>query len=119
MLVSAIQITIAIVLLNVWLVRANRKTKYRGGYSNTLLEEFAAYGLPIWLCYTVGILKVSAAIMLLVGLWKSNLVIPATLVVGTLMVGAVAMHFKIRDPLVKSFPALAMIALCVLNLALR
>ena len=76
-------------------------------------EEFAAYGLPVWFTYVVGTLKVGSAVALLAGIWFPALVLPAAALVCVLMLGALAMHTKIRDPLQKSLPALIMLALCV------
>ena len=112
---TALQIIVALGLLNVWLVRAKASTSYRGGSAQSLKEEFATYGLPDWTFYVVGILKVGSALLLLLGIWvkSPDLVrLPAVIVAG-LMVGALAMHAKVKDPLTKSLPALAMLLMCV------
>jgi hypothetical protein len=111
------QIIVALGLLNVWLLRFNKPTAYRGGTSANMLGEFAAYGLPAWSCYLVGFLKVASAFALLAGLLYPMLVLPAAGVVGVLMLGAVAMHVKVRDPFKKSVPALAVLVLCVIIMA--
>ncbi|NQW04822.1 MAG: DoxX family protein [Acidobacteria bacterium] len=108
--VMGLQVVVALGLLNVWLLRFNQGTKYRGGSARTMLEEFAAYGLPAGFAYVIGVLKVGSALALLAGLWLPALVFPAAALVCVLMVGALAMHAKIRDPLSKSVPALAMLA---------
>jgi uncharacterized membrane protein YphA (DoxX/SURF4 family) len=112
---TALQVIVALGLLNVWLVRAKASTAYRGGSAQSLKEEFATYGLPDWTFYVVGILKVGSAILLLLGIWvkSPDLVRPPALVVAGLMVGALAMHAKVKDPLTKSLPALAMLLMCV------
>jgi len=46
-------------------------------------------------------------------------VVPAALVVAALMVGALAMHVNVKDPLTKSVPALLMLALVVGIVLLR
>ena len=74
-------------------------------------EEFAAYGLPAWFAYVIGVLKVGAAIALIAGIWMPILVLPAATLIAALMVGALSMHIKIHDPLKKSLPALGMLAL--------
>ena len=107
------QVAAALGLLNVWLLRSNRATSYRGGTARSMREEFAAYGLPAWCVVVVGVLKVGAALALLAGLWYPVLVRPAAVLVGVLMLGALAMHWKVRDPLKKYVPALAMLALAV------
>ena len=71
------------------------------------------YGLPPWFAYGIGALKVGSALALLGGLWLPALVVPAAALVGVLMVGALAMHAKIRDPLSKSMPALAMLGIAL------
>ena len=111
--VMVLQVIVALGLLNVWLLRFNQGTKYRGGSASTMLEEFAAYGLPSWFTYVIGALKIGAALALLAGLWLPALVLPAAALVCVLMVGALAMHAKIGDPLSKSVPALAILAMAL------
>ena len=108
-----LQIAAALGLLNVWLLRFNQRTAFRGGAAGSMREEFAAYGLPVWFTYVVGTLKVGSAVALLAGIWFPALVLPAAALVCVLMLGALAMHTKIRDPLQKSLPALIMLALSV------
>lgn len=108
-----LQLIVALGLLNVWLVRRSQKTDYRGCSSSSLKDEFIAYGLPLWSFYTIGFIKVSSALLLILGLWIPALVFPAAFIVSILMVGAVCMHVKVKDPLQKSLPALAMLLLSV------
>ncbi len=105
-LLIVVQIAVALGLLNVWLLRSRQSTAYRGGNSQSMREEFACYGLPAWLMPIVGILKVGAAICLIAGVWLHSLTLPAAVVISVLMVGALAMHLKVKDPWKKSFPAL-------------
>ncbi len=109
----AFQVVVALGLLNVWLLRSRRQTPYRGGHAKTMAEEFAAYGLPRWLYYLVGAIKIAAGGILLVGLWIPTYVIPASAVICLLMGCAVAMHFKVGDPLKKSLPALLVLGMSV------
>lgn len=104
-----LQLVVAFGLLNVWIIRSNQKTPYRGSNSSTLKNEFAAYGLPLWFFYFIGFLKISSAILILLGLWIPWLVFPSALVISLLMLGAICMHIKVRDPLKKSLPALTML----------
>lgn len=106
---SILQVIVGLGLLNVWLVRARSATAYRGGDSQDLKAEFAAYGLPPVVFYLVGALKITAGVLLIAGLWFGELVIPAASVVAVLMVGALAMHAKVGDPPIKSLPALLML----------
>ena len=113
------QIIVGCGLLNVWLLRFNKSTAYRGGTAANMLEEFAAYGLPAWSCYLVGFLKVTSAFALLAGLLPalSIVVLPAAFIVALLMAGAVAMHVKVGDPFKKSVPALSVLILSAIIIA--
>jgi hypothetical protein len=102
---TVLQIIVALGLLNVWLLRFNKSTQYRGGNAKNLKEEFATYGLPEWFVYLIGALKIGSALALLAGIWIPSLVLPAAALVVLLMLGALAMHLKVGDPMVKSMPA--------------
>ncbi len=110
-IIYILQIAVALGLLNVWLLRFNQRTAYRGGNANSMQEEFAAYGLPAWFVYLIGALKIGSALALIVGIWFPVLVLPAAGLISVLMVGALSMHIKIHDSLKKSLPALGMLAL--------
>ena len=112
--ITLAQTIIGLGLLNVWLVRAQRTTNYRGGQAKTLSEEFAVYGLPGWSYPVVGICKVALAILLLVGIWYSPVTRPASLGIAVFMLGAVVMHAKVRDPLIKAAPASTLLILSIL-----
>jgi len=113
LLQSALQIIVALGLLNVWVLRFHQNTGYRGGDARSMKEEFAFYGLPAQLVYVVGALKIAVALFFIIGLWIHSLVFPAALLLCLLMLGALAMHLKVRDPLKKSLPALAVLVLSV------
>jgi uncharacterized membrane protein YphA (DoxX/SURF4 family) len=113
MIVLQCQLIIALGLLNVWLVRSGKATPWRGGAATNMREEFAAYGLPTWFMWVVGGLKVSLAILLIVGLWVNTVSRPAAIGVAVLMLGAIAMHVKVGDPLRKSLPATSLLLLCL------
>lgn len=113
-LLKIIQIIMSLGLLNVWILRFSKITPYRGGNSKSLKDEFSAYGLPSWFCYFIGFLKIGSALVLIAGLWFSKLVLPAAILVNLLMLGAILMHFKIRDPLIKSLPAFMMLVLSLI-----
>lgn len=110
---NVLQVIVGLGLLNVWLVRSRSSTAYRGGASTSLKEEFDVYGLPDWTFYLVGGLKVVAGVLLIVGIWVPGIVRLPAAVVAVLMVGALAMHAKVKDPLTKSLPALAVLLMSV------
>lgn len=107
----ALQLVVGLGLLNVWIVRSRSATAYRGGGATSLREEFAVYGLPPAVFVVVGVLKVSAALVLVAGVWVDLPVALAAAVVAALMVGAVAMHVRVGDPPRKAAPATAMLAM--------
>lgn len=110
---KVIQVVIALGIYNVWLVRFGKSTNWRGGTAQNLKEEFAVYGLPPWSVAVVGFLKLLCATLLVAGLWFPALTRPAALGLAVLMLGAVAMHFKVRDPLRRSLPAFTMLVSCL------
>ncbi len=118
-LAIALQVIVSLGLLNVWILRFNRKSPYRGGHASSMREEFVAYGLPPIAMYVVGGLKIIAALALFAGIWDPDFVSPAAAVIAILMVGALAMHFKLRDPLKKSLPAAAVLAMTIGILILK
>ena len=104
-------ITVAAVVLNVWLFRFGKATIFRGGDATNMIEEFAAYGLSETMVYLVGGLKILAALGLLIGFFNKKTIIPAAGLMAVLMIGAIAMHFKIDDEAIKFLPAGLMFAL--------
>ena len=118
-LTNLLQLIVGLGLFNVWLVRGRSATSYRGGAAQTLQEEFATYGLPGFAFYLVGALKIGAALVLIAGVWIALPVRAAAGLVAALMIGAIAMHFKVGDPLMKSLPAALMLALSAAIVALR
>lgn len=108
---AVLQLVVGLGLLNVWLVRPKSATAYRGGAATSLKEEFAVYGLPGAVFYLVGALKITAGVVLILGVWIALPVQLAAAVIAALMVGAVIMHAKVRDPLVRAVPATIMLIL--------
>jgi hypothetical protein len=106
-----VQIIIALGIANVWLLRSGKSTSWRGGNATTMKEEFAVYGLPGWFMTVIGCLKILFAAALIVGIWIPDLRMPAAIGMAVLMLGAVAMHFKVKDPPKKALPAFTMLVL--------
>mgnify|MGYP000327140548 CR=1 FL=1 len=99
------QLVVGLGILNVWLLRFKKKTPYRGGEASSIKEEFSVYGLPELLFWVIGTVKISAALALLIGIALPTLVLPAAVVLAVLMLGAIIMHVKVKDPAIKSLPA--------------
>lgn len=108
-----LQLIVGLSLLNVWLIQNKKPTRWRGGNATTITEEFKVYGLPIWMCYVVGFLKVGLALVLLAGIFFPYLIQPAAIGLAVLLSGSIIMHIKINDPLIKSFPAFLFLVMCL------
>lgn len=111
---SVLTVIISLGILNVWLLRFNKPTPYRGGTAKNLKEEFAAYGLPVWFMWVVGALKVALALSLLISFLKPEFLRPAAIGMSVLMLGAVAMHTRIGDAVKKTTPAFIVLVLSLL-----
>ena len=113
-LVTICQIIIALGIFNVWILRYGKETNWRGGEATTMKEEFAAYGLPGGVMVFIGAAKILLATSLIIGIWIPLLVKPAASAMAFLMIGAVSMHVKVKDPLQKSLPAFIMLVLSLI-----
>jgi len=107
------QVIIALGIFNVWILRYGKSTGYRGGNAANMKEEFAAYGLPFWFMLVISAIKLLLAVLLIAGIWFPVVTQPAAVAMAALMLGAVAMHFKVQDPLKKSLPAFAMLVMSI------
>ena len=112
-------------VLYVWIGRFNEATffglSFRGGDANTLFEEFTTYGLNTTIFYLIGGLKIISCICLLMGLKYQKLIIPAASIISILMLGALGMHLKVGDELIKYLPSglLLLVSLTIIQLQKR
>ncbi|BDD05197.1 DoxX family protein [Aureibacter tunicatorum] len=106
-----IQLLVAFGIFNVWLIRFNHSSEWRGSNARNMKEEFEAYGLPVWFLGFIGFLKLLCASLLVLGLWFPEFVRPAAYGLVLLMMGAISMHFRVKDPMRKSYPAIAMLGM--------
>lgn len=113
---SIVQIILALGIFNVWFIRAGRPSNYRGRSASNLRDEFTSYGLSGTVFYIVGTLKVASAAMLLAGFLVPALVRPAAALLALLMIAAVVMHAKVKDPAIRYLPASVMLLLSLLLL---
>ena len=111
---TIIQVIIALGIFNVWLLRYGKPSGWRGGNAKNMKEEFAVYGLPNWMVGLIGFLKVLFAVLLIVGIWYPLVIRPSALGIAILMLGAIIMHIKVKDPLKKSIPAFTILVLCLI-----
>jgi len=105
----------ALWILTVWFFRFNKDTGYRGGDATNMKEEFAEYGMSEKTMYAVGATKVALATAMLVGHRVPKLVRPASAGLATLMVGAIGMHVKVKDPIKRSLPAISVLTMSAIS----
>ena len=111
-----LKLIVSLSILNVWLIRANKPSEYRGGSASTIKEEFAAYGLSETMMKLVGFVKCILAVLLLVSIAYQPLEIFAVAGICATMLGAIVMHFKINDEPKKSMPAAVFFILTLFTL---
>lgn len=95
-----LQAFVAASIFFVWVVR----------YAN-IIEEFKQYRLPDWLRDLVGILKITFAILLLIGIDRPRAAMLGGVGIAALMAGAVVTHLRVKNPLVKMLPSLVLFVL--------
>ena len=122
----ALKIIVGLSLLNVWLLQYNKPSRWRGGDAKTMMQEFDVYGLGSTMCYVVGFLKVGFALALIASIWFAldvelvaagdqilNIEKLSASALGLLLTGSILMHIKIKDALIKSFPAALFLLFCL------
>ena len=110
---TVLQVVIALGIFNVWVLRFATSTEWRGGDATTMQQEFAVYGLPEWSVWVIGALKLLCAAGLIAGIGIPQCTLPAAACLAILMLGAIVMHVKAKDPIKKSLPALTMLVMCL------
>ncbi len=68
--------------------------------------------------YAVGTVKVSLALMMLAGHAVPKLTRPASTGLAVLMLGAVGMHVKVKDPVKRAMPAITVLTLSTVSAGL-
>ena len=64
--------------------------------------------------HIIRVSKLTMATSLIVGIWYPPLTVFGALVLAALMLAAVVMHIKVKDPVQKSLPAAALLVLSLL-----
>ncbi len=98
-----LQALVAASIFFVWVVR----------YDN-IVQEFNQYGLPHWLRDLVGILKLTFALLLLLGIQHASLVMIGSLGIAGLMACAFVIHLRVKNPAFKMIPSLTLLALSLI-----
>lgn len=107
-LTTGVQTLVAASVFFVWTVR----------YSN-IVEEFKHYGLPDWLRDLVGIIKLTFALQLLIGIEHKLFAMSGGIGIALLMVCAFITHVRVRNPFPKMLPCLILLLLSVLISAIN
>ena len=110
---KVLSVIVGLTVINVWLFRSGKSTSYRGGDASNLMEEFEVYGLGDYFM-TIGIIKVSLAVLLLLSIYFNKLKLISSLGIAIMMLVAVYMHFSVGDELIKSMPASVMLLGCLI-----
>lgn len=79
-------------------------------YAN-IVEEFNQYRLPDWLRDFVGILKITFAILLLMGVGRPRAAILGGAGIAVLMAAAFITHLRVKNPLPKMLPSTTLLFL--------
>lgn len=96
--INVLKILIATSIFFVWVVK----------YQN-IVKEFKEFQLPNWLRDLVGILKLSFSIMVISNNDKITLI--GSLGIAILMIAALITHVRVKNPLYKMIPAIALLAI--------
>jgi uncharacterized membrane protein YphA (DoxX/SURF4 family) len=97
-LTISLQALVAASVFFVWVVR----------YAN-IVQEFKQYGLPDWLRDLVGILKMTFALMLLIGIERGLFAVMGGIGIAILMGAAVVTHLRVKNPVFKMLPSLTLL----------
>ena len=109
-----LQLIIALGIFNVWLLRFNKPSVWRGGQATDMRSEFESYGLTQSAMYIVGGLKCLFATGLIIGIWMPGIAQISAYGIAILMAGAISMHMRINDPPKRSLPAAILLLLSLL-----
>ena len=107
-LTIVLQALVAASIFFVWVVR----------YDN-IIQEFKQYGLPDWLRDLVGILKLTFALLLLLGIQRASLAMIGSLGIAGLMACAFVIHLRVKNPVFKMLPSLTLLALSLIIAAIN
>ena len=98
----ALQSLVAAAIFFVWVVR----------YAN-IVQEFKQYGLPDWLRDLIGILKMTFALMLLIGIERRPFALVGGIGIAILMLAAFVTHLRVKSPVPKMLPCLTLLVVSV------
>ena len=94
----SLQALVAASIFFVWVVR----------YDN-IIQEFKQYRLPDWLRDLVGIVKLTFALLLLIGIERKEFAVAGGAGIAALMACAFVVHLRVRNPAIKMIPCLSLL----------
>lgn len=111
--IIALKLIVGLSLFNVWLLNSKKPSIWRAGNAQNIFEEFELYGLSKNVCYITGFLKVTLSLLLISSIWFGKLQTSSAIGLAALLLGSIAMHIKVKDPVKKSFPAAIFLVMCI------
>jgi len=109
---DCLQLIVGVSILCVWLWRANVPTNFRVGQAQSLREEVTEAGFPDYVYDVMRIVKPIFAFFLIMGIVWNPITLPCMAFTTIFMIGAVVMHIKVRDNLIKMLPAVTLLLFC-------
>jgi len=109
-----LQIIVSFVILNVWLFRSEKPSKFRGSTAKNLREEFVKYGLSDNCYKCIKFVKPAFALILLFGTIFPYCTQIGAIGLSILLFGSIWMHYRVRDKFIKYIPALFLFSICIL-----
>ena len=116
---DALRLNIALGVINVWFMRRHKATGFRPDGSANIAEESRRSGVSDSFRRSMGVTKLTLAALLVVGVAYAPLGAAAAAGMMLLMSGAIVAHIRVRDPVVKSVPALLMLAMSAAVVMIR
>ena len=115
----ALHLIIALGVINVWFIRRDKATGFRPDGASKIAEESRWYGVSDSFRRSMGVTKLTLAALLVVGVTYAPLGAAAAAGMVLLMSGAIVAHISVRDPVVKSVPALLMLPMSAALVMIR
>ncbi|MFX3635930.1 MAG: DoxX family protein [Candidatus Pristimantibacillus sp.] len=78
------------------------------------VDIFNNLGIPQWFRVVTGVVQLIGAALLIIGYWYSDAVTWACIWLGITMLLACLAHFRVKDPIGKTAPALMFTALIII-----
>lgn len=77
------------------------------------VDSFNRLGLPQWFRVVTGLLQLVGAAALVVGFWRDSWAAWGAVLIGVIMLGAVAAHLRIKDKFGALAPALVLAVIAI------